>query len=82
MNRIVRLACVATILALTTATAQAQQAGGGVAQELRQACQADMKKLCDGVQPGGGRLIQCLRSKQGEATPACQTALKKLPARQ
>lgn len=82
MNRTVRLACVAAVVTVVAGPAQAQQAGGGIAQELRQACQADMKKLCDGVQPGGGRLIQCLRSKQGEATPACQAALKKLPARQ
>ncbi|MBL8705042.1 MAG: cysteine rich repeat-containing protein [Rhodospirillales bacterium] len=64
------------------APAFAQQGqGGAVARELRSACQADAKKHCDGIQPGGGRLLQCLKGKQAELSQPCQAALGKLPAR-
>jgi hypothetical protein len=81
MSVIVRRIALASFMVLTIAgAAHAQQAGGAAAQ-LRTACQADAKKHCDGVQPGGGRLLQCLKGKQNELSPACQTALKSAPAR-
>lgn len=63
------------------ALAQQQGQGAAVARELRSACQADTKKHCDGIQPGGGRLLQCLKGKQAELSQPCQAALGKLPAR-
>jgi len=76
---------IALALALTFALAApafAQQGqGGALARELRSACQADTRKHCDGIQPGGGRLLQCLKGKQAELSQPCQAALAKLPAR-
>jgi hypothetical protein len=71
----------ALILASATPAFAQQGQGGAVARELRSACQADTKKHCDGIQPGGGRLLQCLKGKQAELSQPCQAALGKLPAR-
>lgn len=78
-TRIFALALILT--GATPALAQQQGQGGAVARELRSACQADTKKHCDGIQPGGGRLLQCLKGKQAELSQPCQAALAKLPAR-
>jgi hypothetical protein len=39
------------------------------------ACRDDTKKFCASVQPGGGRVMGCLKGKQSELSPACQAAL-------
>ena len=39
------------------------------------ACRDDAKKFCASVQPGGGRVMACLKDKQSELSPACQAAL-------
>ena len=53
----------------------AQQQSGGKAQDLRQACKADYTAQCQGVQPGGGRIVSCLRQHYAALSPACQQAL-------
>ncbi len=40
------------------------------------ACEADADKHCLEVQPGEGRLLKCLKSKESELTAQCTTALK------
>ena len=42
---------------------------------IRQACSVDRQKFCGSIQPGGGRILECLRSHGPELTPACQQAL-------
>jgi hypothetical protein len=81
MSFVVRRIALASFMVLTVAGAAAAQQAGGAAAQLRTACQVDAKKHCDGIQPGGGRLLQCLKGKQTELSPACQTALKSAPAR-
>jgi hypothetical protein len=44
---------------------------------VRSACEADAKKLCAGVQPGGGRIIQCLAQHKDEVSDACKQAVIK-----
>jgi hypothetical protein len=42
---------------------------------LRAACAADAKKFCAGVQPGGGRVVACLKEHKDELSDRCkQTA--------
>jgi hypothetical protein len=43
----------------------------------RAACHADVEKLCPGVQPGGGRIIACLRQNEGQVSVGCKDALAK-----
>ncbi len=42
----------------------------------REACKADFEKFCPGVEPGGGRIIECLAQHLNELTPECQKAVK------
>lgn len=42
-----------------------------------EACGGDAQKLCAGVKPGRGRVVQCLRSHEAELTEACRTAIGK-----
>ena len=43
-----------------------------------QACRADYGKLCAGIQPGGGRVAECLQGHAAELTPACKAAMDQL----
>jgi len=45
----------------------------------RQACAADAKRLCPGVQAGGGRIIACLKEHERELSPACRDAVPARP---
>jgi Cysteine rich repeat len=45
--------------------------------DVRAACEADAKKLCAGVQPGGGRILQCLGQHKTEVSDACKQAVMK-----
>jgi hypothetical protein len=47
---------------------------------LRSACGADVRALCGGVQPGGGRIIRCLAVQSGALSPACRSVLAQFAA--
>lgn len=42
---------------------------------LRSACGGDVRSLCGGVPPGGGRIVQCLARNAGSLSPACKDVL-------
>jgi cysteine rich repeat protein len=42
---------------------------------LRAACKADAQRLCANVQPGGGRILKCMRTQQAQLSDACKSAL-------
>jgi hypothetical protein len=42
---------------------------------LRGACGQDMKTLCGSVQPGGGRLRDCMREHRAQLSNACKVAI-------
>jgi hypothetical protein len=42
---------------------------------LRSACGGDARALCGGVQPGGGRIMQCLATQAASLSPDCKDAL-------
>ena len=42
---------------------------------LRSACGGDVRALCGGVAPGGGRIVQCLATQAASLSPACKDVL-------
>lgn len=46
--------------------------------EAGQACGADYQKSCANVQPGGGRVLNCLREHDDALSASCQQMIKKL----
>ena len=43
--------------------------------ELHAACDADIQKLCTGVQPGGGRILACLKQQKEFVSDNCKLAI-------
>ncbi|MBC9882591.1 hypothetical protein G8O24_35375 [Bradyrhizobium sp. INPA01-394B] len=48
---------------------------------VRSACGADIRSLCGGVAPGGGRIVQCIASNAASLSPACKDVLAPFAAR-
>jgi hypothetical protein len=53
-------------IALFASAAMAQTAAE------RAACMPDYQKYCSGVEPGGGRVIECLAKQLDKLTPECR----------
>ena len=47
---------------------------------LRSACSGDVRGLCGGVAPGGGRIMQCLANQAASISPACKQVLVQFAA--
>jgi hypothetical protein len=45
--------------------------------DARTACETDIQKLCIGVQPGGGRILACLKQHQDQVSDGCKQAVVK-----
>ena len=43
---------------------------------VRAACRADAERLCHGIQPGGGRIGECLKGRISEVSPGCLEAVR------
>ena len=43
-------------------------------------CADDVAKLCKDVQPGEGRIIECLKTHEKEVSPKCATHVKEVKA--
>ena len=67
------------MLAFGSGNANADDPGRGA---VRQACQADYKTFCPGVQRGGGRIVACLQQNFDKLSPGCQQALTAAKQRQ
>jgi cysteine rich repeat protein len=76
----------ATVLLLLTATvipAVAQQpTKEQELQMIRANCGPDIQRLCQGVEPGGGRLKECLMQHKEQMSVGCAQTLQKLKAQQ
>jgi Golgi apparatus protein 1 len=49
--------------------------------EVKQACTMDIDRLCKGIEPGRGRIAECLNGHTSELTPACAEQMKWLNSR-
>ncbi len=43
-------------------------------------CKRDAARLCQGVRPGGGRMLSCLKAHENDLTVGCAKELKNLKA--
>jgi hypothetical protein len=68
-------------LAVSGPTAQAQQPTQVQEQEGFAYCKADLQRLCQGIQPGGGRLMQCLKANENNLSVGCAKELQSMKAR-
>jgi len=59
--------------------AGAQPQGEAVA-KFRAACGQDFRRFCTGVQPGGGRVVQCLLARRGELSAPCRSVFAEMRA--
>ncbi len=41
-------------------------------------CRADLQKLCPNVQPGGGRLVACLKDNKDSVSDACKQRVQQI----
>jgi len=48
---------------------------------MRSACGGDIRALCGGVAPGGGRIMQCIANRAADLSPACKDVLVPFMAR-
>jgi hypothetical protein len=45
--------------------------------DARAACATDIQNFCAGVQPGGGRIIACLKQHKDQVSDGCKQAVTK-----
>ena len=43
--------------------------------DARRACENDVKSLCPGTQPGGGRIKECIKEHREQLSSGCKSAL-------
>ena len=53
----------------------------GFIKECEQACAGDIAQFCKEIQPGGGRIIKCLRERDKELSPSCSAKLEMIGKR-
>lgn len=64
---------------ISSAPALAQETKMEAEKEALQTyCKADIERLCPNVQPGGGRIKECLMAQKEQMSVGCAQALQKL----
>ena len=48
----------------------------GIIKDCEQACAGDIARFCKDIQPGGGRIVKCLRERDKELSPSCSAKLE------
>jgi hypothetical protein len=69
------LTSVAAIVLLSSGVALAADQPGSTGPRV--ACKPDADRLCPGTQPGGGRIVACLKQNNAQLSAACKEAIAK-----
>ena len=56
----------------------AQQPSRQAMADAQKACASDIKTLCPDVQPGGGRILACLKEHKESVSDPCKQAIMKV----
>jgi hypothetical protein len=56
---------------VSPACQSAMKAAKERAEQVREECKGDAQKFCQGIHPGQGRILACLKSHKTELAPAC-----------
>jgi Golgi apparatus protein 1 len=75
MKHLVTVAAVYAASLFAAADVAAQQQPG------RDACRADVERLCKDVQPGGSRIAQCLKDNEASVSAECKEHMAKMRER-
>lgn len=71
--RFVVTALILSILSVPAFAAEPQQQPRGGA--VREACKADVATHCAGLEPGGGRIRECLKANREKLSDGCKSAI-------
>jgi hypothetical protein len=72
--RLIANACLMCLTLPPVSFAVGQAGGQPTVADLRAACADDAQKLCAGVQPGGGRIVACLKEHKDSLSDRCKQA--------
>ena len=64
------------VIAVTLAFVAISQSAVAQTAEQQAACSGDFRKLCKGVMPGGGRILDCLAKQKDKLSPACKKVVE------
>lgn len=68
-----------TSMIITTVTLCLTLLGGtGAFVQEAKPCAGDIERFCQGVQPGGGRIAQCLKQHKEQISPSCKLLIAQL----
>ena len=76
----IRHLAIASALSLAGLVSAAPNVFAQQAEAMRY-CREDVARLCPGVQPGGGRIIGCLKAHKEEMSIGCGKALQAMKAK-
>jgi Cysteine rich repeat len=75
VRRIANASCLLLSVTVSSVSFAAAQTGGQPSLDaIRAACAGDAQKLCAGVQPGGGRIVACLKEHKDSLSDRCKQA--------
>lgn len=67
---------IGVLIAGAVATGGAGDAAPTGREAVRAACKADVQALCAGIEPGGGRIMACMRQNRDKVSAGCQEAFR------
>lgn len=75
---VVRLSTVLFLVSTSLTVLAAESPTDQELQAIRTYCRSDVERLCKGVEPGGGRIKECLKAHANEMSVGCAKALQEL----